>query len=44
VPNEALPVGLIFEYLALFDTANDDMVQGARGIFAGFAGHTFYIA
>jgi hypothetical protein len=24
--NEALPVGVIFENLALFDTANDDMV------------------
>jgi hypothetical protein len=30
--NKALPLGIVFEYLAPFDTANDDMVQGTRGL------------
>ena len=36
---KVLPVVVVFENRCLLDSADDDMVQGPRGIDAGLAGH-----
>jgi len=40
---EIYPVFIILENPSALDSSDDDMMQGARGIYAGLAGHAFQI-